>query len=426
MKQITSLADAPAVLEEFWPTRKTLHRMDLERMQQLMDALGNPQEKYKAIHIAGTSGKTSTAYYTAALLTAAGKKVGLTVSPHVTSVNERVQIGMVPLPEPVFVAEMNEFLGIVEQTGLEPMYFELLCAFAFWEFARQDVEYAVVEVGVGGLLDNTNVMHRADKVCILTDIGYDHMSVLGNTLAQIATQKAGIIQLHNAVFCWEQEPEILAVFHMAARQQQADFHTLQISPHLPGIVQLPLFQRRNFALAYQTVQYVLGRDGGTLDKDVVSLAMHTHIPARMEQWQIGGKTVIADAAHNPQKLHALMESVRDKFPEQKVAVLAGFTNSKTPANRNQSGARELAQDSAYIILTSFTVNRLHPHNSMKPETIAATFDAVGYTAYQIIPDPALALEALLARPEPVLVIAGSFYLLNSIRPLLISLAADAQ
>jgi len=214
------------VLEAYWPSRTTLHRMSLDYIRSLLDYLGNPQERLRIIHIAGTSGKTSTAYYAAALLTAAGKKAGLTVSPHVDLLNERVQINMTPLPEALFVREMNEFMACVEQGGFTPTYFELLYAFAFWEFARQQVEYAVIETGVGGLLDNTNVVTRSDKVCVLTDIGFDHTSLLGTTLPEIARQKAGIIQLHNAVFCWRQSAEVLAVFRAVTRQKQADLHIL--------------------------------------------------------------------------------------------------------------------------------------------------------------------------------------------------------
>jgi dihydrofolate synthase/folylpolyglutamate synthase len=387
-------------------------------MRQLMDFLGNPQDRYKVVHVAGTSGKTSTAYFAAAFLHAAGKKVGLTVSPHVDYLNERVQIGMVPLHEAVFVREMNLFLELVDTSGLQPMYFELLCAFAFWEFARQGVEYAVVEVGVGGLLDNTNVMRGDGKVCVLTDIGYDHMSVLGNTLPEIAAQKAGIVQLHNTVFCWQQDQPVLAVFSDVAHKRQADLHVLQMPVASLQVDFLPLFQRRNCMLAYTAVQFVLQRDGGKLSPEATTLATHTYIPARMECQQLHGRTVVIDGAHNPQKLHALMQSVHAQYPGKQVAVLAGFANSKRPKNRADAGARALAQDAAHIILTAFTVNRLRAHSSMKPEAIAATFDMVGYTSYEIIIDPTIAFQALLNRPEPVLVVAGSFYLLNVIRPLL--------
>lgn len=417
MKHIASLAEAPVVLEAEWPLRSHLHRMSLDYMRELLDYVGNPQDTYKVLHIAGTSGKTSTAYYAAALLANTGKRVGLTVSPHVDTINERVQINLVPLPEAVFVQEMNLFIDLVAQSGLRPTYFELLCAFAFWEFARQQVEYAVVEVGVGGLLDNTNTISRSDKLCLLTDIGFDHMSVLGKTLPEIAAQKAGIVQLHNTVFCWQQDQEVMRTFNDVARQKQADLHVLQRPVLSSQYHFLPLFQRRNFELALEAVRFVLQRDGGRLTKTTMELAAHTVIPARMEIMQVRGKTVIVDGSHNPQKIHALMESVHDQFAGKDVAVLVGFAKSKTPENRVDAGAQELLS-AAHIIVTTFLVNRARPHKSEQPAHIAATFKKAGYAACEVIEDPTEALRALLKRPEPVLVVVGSFYLLNTIRPLL--------
>jgi dihydrofolate synthase / folylpolyglutamate synthase len=419
MKRITSLVEAPGVLEAYWPSRSTLHRMSLDYMHELLDYLGNPQDSFRAVHVAGTSGKTSTAYYVAALLTASGKKAGLTVSPHVDFLNERVQVGMQPLPEAVFIRELNEFMRTLAQSNLKPTYFELLYAFAFWEFARQRVDYAVIEVGVGGLLDNTNVMSRADKVCVLTDIGFDHMSVLGNTLPEIAAQKAGIIQLHNTVFTWRQATEIMAVFKQAARQKQADLHILE-TPQLGSDYHfLPLFQRRNFELALRTAEYICMRDGiASLSPQAMQLAAHTHVPARMEVRTIGDKTVILDGSHNPQKLHALVTSVRDQYPNQDVAVLVAYARSKTPEHRIEHGTHELIQLAHAMVITTFVVNRNTPHSSVDPHAIADACNAQGFTAYEIIPSPAEAFAAILKRPESVIVVAGSFYLLNSIRPLL--------
>ena len=192
---IRNLSEANAALLPYvsQTPRMTGDDLKLERVMKLMDVLGNPQDKLPVIHIAGTSGKTSTGYYMAALLKAGGKKAGLTISPHIDSVNERVQIGGSPLPEAEFCSELGNFLEIIRGAGQSPSYFELLYAFALWVFVRRGVDYAVVETGLGGLLDATNVTGRADKVCIITDIGFDHEYVLGSGLAQIAAQKIGIV-----------------------------------------------------------------------------------------------------------------------------------------------------------------------------------------------------------------------------------------
>ena len=413
---ITTLAEAQRALEPLWPAN-TKHRHTLEFMTQLMDYLGNPQDSLKVIHVAGTSGKTSTCYYVAALLQAAGQRVGLTVSPHVDTLNERVQISLTPMPAKEFGAELSIFLDLLKRGHQEPNYFECMVAFAFWEFARQQVDYAVVEVGVGGLLDSTNVMTREDKVCVLTDIGLDHTRVLGETLPEIAAQKAGIIQLRNAVFCYEQSAEVMRVFDEIARRQQAELYTLPRVEVTPEMKELPLFQQRNFGLAKATVEYVLERDklpelaSGDLQK-----AAQTLVPARMEIVQFQGKTLIMDAAHNAQKLQALAESVRHKFPGQDIAVLAGLIASR-PA-RVKTVVEQLSSLAKHLVITGFRGGNDGPVHSIAPAEIAQLCDQLHFIDYEKIENPEAAFAELLKRPEPILLVAGSFYLLNHIRPLL--------
>ena len=183
MPQIHTLAEANLALRPFYDYSRTAYTLDV--MKALMEHLGNPQNQLRVLHVAGTSGKTSTAYYCAALLKEAGKKVGLSVSPHVDTVNERLQINGQPMPEAEFCKVLSEFLDVVAESGIKPSYFELLVAMTYWEFARQKVDYAVIEVGLGGLRDGTNVIERADKVCLITDIGLDHTEILGHTLTKI-------------------------------------------------------------------------------------------------------------------------------------------------------------------------------------------------------------------------------------------------
>ncbi len=416
MQSIRTLAEAETALQPFWPATTTKHRHTLDFMIQLMDYLGNPQNTVRVVHVAGTSGKTSTAYYTAALLQAAGKKVGLTVSPHVDTVNERVQINLIPLPEVEFCRELTTFLKLLADGKFEPTYFELLHAFAFWEFARQRVDYAVVEVGVGGLLDSTNVISRPDKVCVLTDIGLDHTKVLGDTIPEIAAQKAGIITLHNAVFCYKQTADVMDVFRAVAERRQADFHVLSTIQQHPEAAKLPLFQQRNYGLALEAVAYVLERDAQPfLPKAAKVQAARTYIPARMEVVKLGTKTVIMDAAHNAQKLRALFSSVRHAFPGQPIAVLTGFIPGRR--GRIETGAKEITAAAQHVGITAFSGAQDEPVHSVDPQTIADACRAQGYDSFDVYTDPETAFQALCNRPEPVLVVTGSFYLLNHIRPL---------
>ncbi len=405
-------------LRQFWPDKlPRLHIYNVESMTRLMNYLDNPQEKFKTIHVAGTSGKTSTAYYAAALLRAAGKKVGLTVSPHVDEINERVQINLAPMPEAAFCQEVTTFLELIKKSGIEPSYFEVMIAFAYWQFVRQEVEYASVEVGLGGLSDGTNVIMRPDKVCVITDIGLDHINVLGDTLEAIAEQKAGIIQLHNSVFCYGQDQVIMDQFDKRARQKQADLHILDASDQITTLDFLPAFQQRNLGLARAAVDYALEQNGQPLLTDaMIEQAAKTYIPARMETMRYGDKTIIVDGAHNAQKLHAMAESVRRKYPGQAIAAIVSFVDGR--GYRLEDSAEELARLLDHIILTTFNGPQDGPHGSVDIADMSRIFTAHGAKSIEVVKDPAAALQQLTARPEPVLMVTGSFYLLNHIRPLL--------
>ena len=418
MREITNLNDAVRALTEFVPSSRSTSPYTLDRMRALLAFFGNPQDKLRIIHVAGTSGKTSTSYYTAALLHVIGQKVGLTVSPHVVAVNDRVQINLLPLPEAEFCRDLGEFLKHIKSSGITPSYFELLVALAYWEFARQEVNYAVVEVGLGGLVDGTNVVNRADKVCIITDIGLDHVNVLGHTLAEIASQKAGIIQPHNAVFVHRQADEVLDVIQKVCERQAATLHIIEPQEISAELSFLPLFQQRNFTLAQAAANYVIERDHlPELKPSQMIRAAQTNIPARMEVFHHDEKTIILDGAHNPQKLHALIESIRAQFSDQPVAAVISFAAGDE--YRLAGALQEITRLCQHIIITSFSGKQDEPKSSIKTEILAKLLDQQDFHNYEIIAEPEQAFTTLLARPEPLLLTTGSFYLLNHIRPLML-------
>lgn len=162
-------------------------------MKHIMGLLGNPHDSLNIVHIAGTSGKTSTAYYLADMLTKSGLKVGLSVSPYVDIVTERFQFNMLPISEKMFSNKANELIDTLKKEKIRPSYFEFMTAFTYWIFAYLEVDYAVIEVGIGGTQDSTNVAQSKNKICVITDIGMDHMEILGNTIERISENKAGII-----------------------------------------------------------------------------------------------------------------------------------------------------------------------------------------------------------------------------------------
>jgi len=194
---------------------------DLERVERLLDALGNPHRKFKSVHIAGTKGKGSTSAMLASILQTAGYRTGLYTSPHLHSFRERVQVDSALIPESAFAALVERIRPLAERDR-ELTTFEVATALAFVHFADAGVQTAVVEVGLGGRLDATNVI--IPEVSVITTIGHDHMHILGNTLAEIAGEKAGIVKEGVPVVTAPQEPAALAVIRRVAADKGVPLH----------------------------------------------------------------------------------------------------------------------------------------------------------------------------------------------------------
>ena len=184
------------------------YKPGLENTLRLMAQVGNPHEKLRAIHVAGTNGKGSTSHLIAAALQASGLKVGLFTSPHLVSLTERIRINGQPIPEDVIAAFIMEHKAFLDE--LQPSFFETMTAMGFWYFAQEGVDVAVVEVGLGGRLDSTNVLHPI--LSVITNIGLDHTEFLGNTLKQIAQEKAGIMKPGVPCVIGETHPQTMNVF----------------------------------------------------------------------------------------------------------------------------------------------------------------------------------------------------------------------
>lgn len=420
MSTFKNLQAAEATLARYVPAVRKItgQQITLERIAPLMERLGNPQNKLKIIHLAGTSGKTSTAYYLASLLQTNGHKVGLTISPHVDSITERLQINLEPLSEREFCDALGEFMDLIQAAQPEPTYFELMVAFAYWYFAKAKVDYAVIETGLGGLHDGTNIAQQADKVCVITDIGFDHMHVLGTTLDKIAAQKAGIIHPKNQVFMYRQSPEVTEVFVRRAAERDAVLNLLEQSElskqyALRGLDYLPLYQQRNWLLSRRVGQYVADRDGWALDDVTTSLAVQ--VPGRMESWQAAGKTVLMDGAHNEQKMRAFIDSFQRKYPDTKTAILLSLKEGK----EYEAVLPLLRPICNRLIITTYDHVQDVPIPAIRPEVLADAARALGFANVEAISDSQSAYQALLESPEALVVITGSFYLLGSLRPLIL-------
>lgn len=402
--KISSFSDVKEYVEKNRLQISNQDSYSLNRIKKVLDKLNNPQDKIKIVHIAGTSGKTSTCHYLSKLLSLNGYKTGLTVSPHLEEINERVQVNSKPLSEKVFCENLDEFIRVISPYKIKLTYFELFVAFAFWYFEKIKVDYAVIEVGVGGLLDATNTTMREDKICVITDIGMDHMSMLGNTLKEIASQKAGIIQHGNRVFCNLQEEAIMSCLKRTVKAKNGE---LFINPEND----FKTFSVRNFSLANFVSQTIFAQDARQkLTTRQINEVSKMTIPGRIEKYRLGGKTLILDGAHNAQKVKNLLKSLNDGInPDDCCFVLALGENKKPHLLEISQAISQLAN---HVILTDFKTKQDFKRESLSPGYLKSYFDQV---SSEKVFDLDKAIDKALNRPEKTIIFTGSLYMVGPVR-----------
>ena len=329
----------------------------LTATRRAVELLGDPHLAYPVIHVTGTNGKTSTARMTESIVRAHGLRTGLMTSPHLVSIRERIVIDGEPIAADRFVENWDDITPILAMTdqeltdrGEQPLtFFEALTVLALACFAEAPVDVAVVEVGMGGEWDSTNVVQS--QVQVITPVAIDHAKQLGSTVAEIARTKSGIIKPSSSVVSSAQAPEALAELQRAAELTESTlavegdrFSVVSVTPAVGGqlvTVQgiagryddlfVPLFgqhQAHNAAVAIAAVESFLGRGSQALDEDVLSegLAGATS-PGRLQPIATG-PTVVVDAAHNPHGARALAEALPVAFPSEHVVGVVGILGDK--------------------------------------------------------------------------------------------------
>lgn len=409
----------------------------LARGRYLMSQLGNPQDSYPAVHIAGTSGKGSTAYMISGLLRASGKTVGLHVSPHVYDFRERMQVNGELVSEVELCRHINDILPVVEAMSLtefgSPTYFEVALALAHLVFREHEVDYGVIETGLGGLYDVTNLVTRPDKLAVLAQIGLDHTAILGDTIREIAAQKAGIIQADNHVIALWQNQQARVSFDKRAKQMQANLEYVKPSEVIrvnqsgragtnfdlkmgewnwAGLTLAPVGQHQvsNAALALRAVQFLAQRDRLHLSQsDAESALREMSIPARFEVHQLHEKTIVLDAAHNPQKLAALAATLRQVFPSQKFTFIVALGFGKDPLPLLEP----LLPYARHFILTGITSESNHKLQS--PQNVARALKRLSFHDFVVVPNASNAMSRALAIDSKLIIATGSLYLMDPIK-----------
>jgi len=309
------------------------YKKDLSRTELFATHLGHPETKFKSIHVGGTNGKGSTAHIFAAVLQEAGYKVGLYTSPHLKDFRERIKINGAKIPENFVIDFIHEQKSFLEHHQLS--FFEMTVGMAFSYFEKENVDIAVVEVGLGGRLDSTNII--TPEVSVITNIGLDHTQFLGDTLQEIATEKAGIIKENVPVVIGETQDEIQSVFRDKAKTVNANLYFADATEHqvFPCSL-LGEYQQKNIKTAVQTLSVLKSKgyivDERQIKKGLMKVQSSTGLRGR---WEVLSKNpkVICDTAHNKEgltlvlnqlhkesykTLHIVLGMVRDKAVEDLV------------------------------------------------------------------------------------------------------------
>jgi dihydrofolate synthase/folylpolyglutamate synthase len=411
--------------------RYSPEKFDLGRMLKLVTALGSPQEKYPIVHVAGTKGKGSTSAMIAGVLQKAGKKVGLYTSPHLVDFTERIQINREPISHENLVRLVDQLKPEVEKID-RLTTFELTTAAAFLCFAQQKVDIAVIEVGLGGRLDATNVVNPV--VSVITSLSMDHMNVLGDTLEKIAAEKGGIIKPGCPVVVSHQKPEASAVLKKMAADRQSPIvftdntYRAVITKYsltgqkfdLTGLAEnngknrifhfsLPLLgehQVQNAVTAFAALNVLRSAGYEIEDADIAAGFAEVKWPGRFEILQ-EHPLVIIDSAHNLDSAEKLAETVRQYLPGRFVTLVFGASEDKDVAG----------------MLKALTpvVDRLIISQSVHPRSYdAAELGKVAeQTGLPVVVDPkleaALELGLSLVDPGGVMLITGSIFIAAAAR-----------
>lgn len=411
-------------------------RFGVARIEELAERLGRPDRRLRCIHVAGTKGKGSTCAFAASILQAAGIKTGLYTSPHLVDMRERIQVGGRPIPKDAFTRAIQAMYPHLEEMrrredSRRPTYFEIFTHAAFMHFAEVGVSAAVIEVGMGGRLDATNIILPA--VCAIVNISLDHVEILGHTLAEIAGEKSGILKPGVPCVVSEQEPEAMFAIEDAAVRTGSPLERIgreilveadtcgRVSVHTPvrkyNGIELGLagaHQRYNFAVALRCCEIFAERYGLELTGDAVAKgARDVQWPGRLQRIGLddAGRAMLLDGAHNVRSSMVLTESLSAYAGREKRILLFGCAKDKDARGM----LRVLAPHFPRAIFTSSGNPRSMPSRALleiwreecgcKAGTEADAAENIG---------KACRVAAAMLPPGGILVVTGSLYLVGAV------------
>ncbi|CAI2718643.1 bifunctional folylpolyglutamate synthase/dihydrofolate synthase [Nitrospina watsonii] len=395
-------------------------KLGLENTARLLEQLGNPQQRIPAIHIAGTKGKGSTAVFIESILRTAGYRTGLYTSPHIQHFSERIQVDRQPIPEAALVDGVRRVKQAAEQLDLPVTFFEFGTALAFQHFVDREVEWNVIEVGMGGRLDSTNLCQG--EVCVVTSISRDHESSLGTELPAIAFEKACIIKHPCTVVTAVEAPEVFGVIE--DRAHQFDCHLLQLGKdfkvkvraHAPGEMVfdyesaegniegvtsslLGRYQAQNAGLAIAACRALAPKGVRLTDATIRTGIANAQWAGRLEIVNTSPLTLL-DCAHNPDSLRKLMEALVELYPDRTLRVVLGIMQDKP----YRECIEIVAQFAHHITLT-----RPRQERSLNPADLAGeTFPTGPLEIIEDVPQALIANQKQCG-PDALVCVTGSIF-----------------
>ncbi len=332
-KKISSFKDAIRYLESLAVLGV---KFDLTRITKVLEVFDIPQDRLKVVHVAGTNGKGSVCAFLSSILQPAGYRVGLYTSPHLTEVTERIQINGQNINQAIFAGLICEVRKVCDSRRIKLTYFELLTAVAYIYFEREKVDLAIIETGMGGRLDATNVI-KSPLVTVITNVDYDHTEYLGNTLRKIAGEKAAIIKTDGIVVTAVTQPEVLAVLKEQCRKKKARLVRADKTIKIPAGWKIGLqgsHQKVNAACAVGVIKELRQQGFKISEKSVKQGLARAFWPGRLEVFKLPSadrhlRTVLIDGAHNPAGMRSLAAYLEHwKSGSGKVVLVFGVLKDK--------------------------------------------------------------------------------------------------
>ena len=433
MKYLFGLSD----YEQMLRVRYNRDTFSLDRMYRILKGLGNPHETLRTVHIAGTKGKGSTVEMLSEMLMACGYRVGIYTSPHIKDIRERVRINRDIVTQAALTRLISRIEPVVaKMEDDQPTFFEIFTALAFMYFANERVDVAVIETGLGGRLDSTNVL-RPD-VCGLTSISLDHTQQLGTTVDKIAQEKAGIFKRSVPAVSVPQKPEVEGVLKKAAKATDTplrfagkDIHfsyrfesSRDVGPHTRVCVTTPTsqfehlpvplvgeHQALNCGLALALLDELRNKGFDKIEEQTAVAGLsRTYLPGRMEII-CRDPRILADGAHNAASIAALMKAIGQNIPYDSMVVIFGCAADKDIAGI----MRELTLGADKVIFTAANSGR-----AAKPKDLSAQYEEYSGRTAQTADtlEEALAVAASAVSREDIICVTGSFYLVGEAKVLL--------